>query len=261
MSQHHRGSNFAEMQYLFPEHSLSNADLASGKVLFSRPGLTAFPVRLGNELFLRGAALLEAAGRRPPYHVYDPTCGGGYLMAILCLLNPRLISRLSISDISPEALSIASRNVGLLTAEGMLKRQVELEALAEVSERESHVTAAASANRLHDWLIQQSSPLKQSNIFLADATDPNDIRAHFPDNQSIDIGFADTPYDLHSTWRTEEGGSAIPEMKIMSTFAELSAPVVILATRKGLKLTNPRYRRHAKLKNGHRVLWIFELAE
>jgi peptidoglycan/LPS O-acetylase OafA/YrhL len=44
------------MRYLFPEHSLSKADLASGKVLFSRPGLTAFPVRLGNELFLRGAA-------------------------------------------------------------------------------------------------------------------------------------------------------------------------------------------------------------
>jgi hypothetical protein len=248
------------MRYLFPEHSLSKADLASGKVLFSRPGLTAFPVRLGNELFLRGVALLEAAGRRPPYHVYDPTCGGGYLMAVLCLLNPHLIARLSISDISPDALSIASKNVHLLSPEGMLRRQVELAALAGVSERESHVAAAASANRLHDWLNQQKSPLKQTNIFLADATDPNEIRAHFPDNRSVDIGFADTPYDLRSTWRTEQAGSAVPEMKVLSAFAELSAPVVILATRKGLKLTNPRYRRHAKLKNGHRALWIFELA-
>jgi hypothetical protein len=34
----------------------------------------------------------------------------------------------------------------------------------------------------------------------------------------------------------------------------------IFATRKGLKLTNPKYRRHAKLKNGQHALWIFELA-
>jgi len=247
------------MRYLFPDHSLSTADLASGKVLFSRPGLTAFPVRLGNELFLRGAALLEAAGRRPPYHVYDPTCGGGYLMTVLCLLNPHLIARLSISDISSDALSIASKNVHLLSPEGMLRRQVELAALAAASERESHVAAAASASRLHDWLDQQRAPVTQTDIFLADATDPNEIRAHFSDNRSVDIGFADTPYDLHSTWQTDETGSAVPEMKILSAFAELSVPVVILATRKGLKLTNPGYRRHARLKNGHRALWIFEL--
>ena len=248
------------MQYLFPEHSLAKADLASGKVLFSRPGLTAFPVRLGNELFLRGVGLLEAAGRRAPYHVYDPTCGGGYLMAVLGLLNPHLIGRLSMSDISLEALSTASKNVKLLSVEGMSDRQAELAALAQTSERESHVAATASAARLHTWLDQQSSALKQTNIFRADATDPDGIRRHFPADPSIDIGFADAPYQLHSNWQTEATGSAAPEMKVLSTFAGLSVPVVILATRKGLKLTNPRYRRHEKLKNGHRVLWIFELA-
>jgi len=247
------------MQYLFPEHSLAKADLASGKVLFSRPGLTAFPVRLGNELFLRGASLLEAAGRPPPYHVYDPTCGGGYLMAVLGLLNPHLIISLSMSDISPEALSIAAKNANLLSAEGMSDRQAELAALARTSERESHVAATASAARLHAWLDRQSSALKQTNIFGADATDPGGIRRHFPADPSIDIGFADAPYELHSNWQTEATGSAAPEMKVLSTFAELSVPVVILATRKGLKLTNPRYRRHARLKNGHRVLWIFQL--
>jgi 23S rRNA (guanine2535-N1)-methyltransferase len=248
------------MQYLFPEHSLSKADLASGKVLFSRPGLTAFPVRLGNELFLRAVALLEAAGRRPPYHVYDPTCGGGYLMTVLGLLNPQSIARLSMSDISPEALSIAAKNVNLLSAEGMLDRQAELAALAKVSERESHAAATASAASLHAWLDRQSSALQQTSIFKADATDPDGIRTHFPANPAIDIGFADAPYELHSTWRTEATGSTAPEMKVLATFAELSVPVVILATRKGLKLTNPGYRRAAKLKNGHRVLWIFELA-
>jgi hypothetical protein len=246
------------MQYLFPEHSLAKADLASGKVLFSRPGLTAFPVRLGNELFLRGVSLLETAGRRPPYHVYDPTCGGGYLMTVLGLLNPHLIISLSMSDISPEALSIAAKNANLLSAEGMSDRQAELAALARTSERESHVAATASAARLHAWLDRQSSALRQTNVFRADATDPDDIRNHFPADPSIDIGFADAPYELHSNWQTEATGIAAPEMKVLSTFAELSVPVVILATRKGLKLTNPGYRRHAKLKNGHRVLWIFE---
>ncbi len=249
------------MQYLFPEHSLSKADLASGKVLFSRPGLTAFPVRLGNELFLRAVALLEGAGRRPPYHVYDPTCGGGYLMAVLGLLNPQLIARLSMSDISPDALSIAAKNTGLLSAAGMLDRQAELAALAEISGRESHLAATASAATLHAWLDRQSSTLQQTSIFKADATDPADVRAHFPANPSIDIGFADAPYELHSRWRTATTGSAIPEMKMLSTFAYLSVPVVILATRKGLKLTNPRYRQAAKLKNGHRLLGIFELTE
>jgi hypothetical protein len=248
------------MQYLFPEHSLPKADLASGKVLFSRPGLTAFPVRLGNELFLRAVALLEAVGRHPPYHVYDPTCGGGYLMTILCLLNPQLIARLSMSDISPEAISIAAKNVKLLSAEGMLERQAELAALAKVSGRESHTAAEASAAILHTWLDRRSSALQQTSIFEADATDPDAIRAHFPANSSIDIGFADMPYELHSSWRTEATDSTVPEMKVLSTFADLSVPIVILATRKGLRLANPRYRRAAKLKNGHRVLWIFELA-
>jgi hypothetical protein len=165
------------------------------------------------------------------------------------------------SDISPEALSIASKNAKLLSADGMLDRRAKLASLAEVSRRESHIVAEANAARLHAWIDQGSFALRQVDVFRGDATNANEIQSHFPADPSIDLGFADTPYELRSKWQTEEIGSATPEMEVLSTFAKLSVPVVILATRKGLKLTNPRYRRHAKLQNGHRALWIFELAE
>ena len=181
-------------------------------------------------------------------------------MAEQCGRIPSLSWVPSPKTIEAEAISIAAKNVKLLSAEGMLDRQAELAALAKVSGRESHVVATASAAALHAWLDRQSSALQQTSIFEADATDPDAIRAHFPANPSIDIGFADVPYELHSSWRTEATGRAGPEMKVLATLADLSVPLALLATRKGLKLTNPRYKRAAKLKNGHRVLWIFELA-
>jgi hypothetical protein len=102
--------------------------------------------------------------------------------------------------------------------------------------------------------------LKHANVLNADAADPDGIRGHLGGNTTIDIGFADAPYELRSRWQNEQTNAVPPEMKVLAALAELSVPVVILATRKGLKLENSKYRRDAKLQNGHRSLRIFKLA-
>ena len=90
------------MKYAYSRADLPSEDLASGRVLFSRPGFTAFPVRLASELFLRATALLARLNKRPPYHLYDPTCGGGCLAVTLGFLHGDLLRAISMSDVSDE---------------------------------------------------------------------------------------------------------------------------------------------------------------
>lgn len=250
------------MQYAFEPSRPHAGDLASGCVIRSLPGFTAFPVRLGSELFLRAAALLEAQGRRPPYHVYDPTCGGGYLATVLGLLHPGLIGRLSLSDVSPEAVELARRNARLLSLEGLAERRDELARLAAETGRESHQAAAESAARLLERRRGEPVALDRIRLFVADVTVPGAVLAGLPADAPVDVVLADVPYGRAARWQSAEAeaedlGEA-PELRTLETLAQVGARAVALATRKGLKLSHPVFARRAKLSCGHRCLWVFE---
>ena len=140
------------MKYAYSRADLPSEDLASGRVLFSRPGFTAFPVRLASELFLRAISLLARWDKAPPYNLYDPTCGGGYLATTLGFLHGDLLHAISMSDISEEAVALAIKNAALLTPEGLSNRHAELCELAKRHGRESHLAACRSATRsLPSW--------------------------------------------------------------------------------------------------------------
>lgn len=57
------------MKFAHSRADLPNEDLASGRVLFSLPGLAAFPLRLASELFLRATSLLVSEGRPPLFRM------------------------------------------------------------------------------------------------------------------------------------------------------------------------------------------------
>src|SRR2546421_6852423 len=60
---------------LFPYTTLFRS-----RVLYGGPGSSAFPVRLASEIFQRCRSRLAHQGAPPPYTLYDPCCGEGYLL-------------------------------------------------------------------------------------------------------------------------------------------------------------------------------------
>ncbi|NMA83020.1 MAG: hypothetical protein GX962_04050 [Epulopiscium sp.] len=60
-------------------------DFASGRVIYSKAGFTNYPVKIANEAFRRA---VEYSGKKDKFTIYDPCCGGGYLLTVLELLNP-----------------------------------------------------------------------------------------------------------------------------------------------------------------------------
>lgn len=245
------------MRYLFEPSRVHAGDLASGAVIHSQPGFTAFPVRLGSELFLRAVEVLRAGGAAPPYHLYDPACGGGYLATVLGLVHPELIGRITLSDVSPEALALARRNLRLLSTEGLEERRRELAGLAATTGRPSHADAVEGAARLLARRRGEQVALREVRVFQADLTDAGAVLAQLGDG-GVDVALADLPYGRRVQWETAHGGADVPEIQALATLRAAGARVIALATRKGLKLGVPGLQRRAKLSCGHRGLWVFE---
>ena len=90
-------------------------DFASGRVFYAFPGQPAFPVRLTSEIFQRSYAHWRALGGDGPCVVYDPTCGGAYWLVALAYLHWDRIEKIIASDIDPDSIEQAERNLSLLT--------------------------------------------------------------------------------------------------------------------------------------------------
>ena len=74
--------------------------------------------------------------------------GGGYSLTVLGLLNPERIARIWASDIDPEMLKVAGKNLSLLTPAGMAARLDQLKGLYKQFQKPAHLEAIQSAGRL-----------------------------------------------------------------------------------------------------------------
>lgn len=182
------------MNYQYCENE-NFEDFASGRVLIHRGGYPNFPVRLAQEIFCRCMAHL---GKTDAISLYDPCCGGGYLLTVLGLLNSGTIKTIYGSDISEDALGLARDNLALLTHDGMIKRINGLERLYSLYQKESHAQAAESAGRLKSLLPDKEAEviIFQNDIFSGDSLPSRQIAA--------DIVFFDVPYGNLVHW---QGGS------------------------------------------------------
>lgn len=75
------------MEYLFEKSKKNYEDLASGNVLYNAQGIASFPVRLTSEIIQRCFDLLQKKGGIRPYSMYDPCCGGAYLLTVIGFLH------------------------------------------------------------------------------------------------------------------------------------------------------------------------------
>jgi tRNA G10 N-methylase Trm11 len=239
------------MPYRFAVDERSYADYASGRVLRSRPGQSAFPVRLAREMFEQARAL------RPPdaparVALHDPCCGSGQLLAALGFLYAPALRVVIGSDVDEEVLALARENLRLLAPGGLEARIDELQSLHQRYGKPSHEAALASARALAAAL---GSELLASRCFRADARDAEQLRAGLG-GETPEIVVADAPYGQLSSWSGE--GDEAPG-RMLGALAEVMAPggVVALATSKDLKPTHPRFRRARQLRLGpRRVTWL-----
>lgn len=225
------------MEYKFSDKE-NYEDFASGRVIYGNAQIPNYPVRLVNEIFRRS---LQYCKKKDHLTVYDPCCGGGYLLTVLGLCNGTAISRILGSDIDETMLQYARKNLGLLTKEGLNHRIQEINNMLEQFQKESHKEALDSALRLKQELLTEM----ESMVFQADCT------KKLLDLGELDVIITDIPYGNLVSWKDGQE-DALDCM--LSSLAEVSNQDTILALSmdKKQKYTCTKWRRLEKQNIGKR---------
>ncbi len=124
--------------------------------------------------------------------LWDPCCGSGYLVTVLGLLHRDLLTHVRASDVDPDAVAIAARNLELLTAEGLAERERELRRSALDFGRVAYVERAEAARDLAAGLAVTGGDLPHESA-VADVftlTEPVDA----------DLVVTDVPYGEMTRW-------------------------------------------------------------
>jgi 23S rRNA (guanine2535-N1)-methyltransferase len=262
------------MPYKFALQPSDYSDLSAGRVLYSQPGLTAFPVRLASETFQRCQAIRARMGYSGRVSIYDPCCGGAYLLTILGFLHGNEISAVSASDINPEALDLAARNLSLLSLVGLDRRMDEINHYIQAYGKASHQAALDSAVRLRDVLGQALAGRRlPTRLFQADATSPQAMRQGLA-GQPMDLVITDIPYGWKSAWSLDEkpgesrllsSGSSLNSSQEMTPVTRLldalhtllpARCLLAVASDKLQKVAHSDYRRLDKFQVGKRQVTI-----
>ncbi|MDS2172383.1 hypothetical protein Q7C18_06720 [Nesterenkonia sp. CL21] len=205
------------------------ADLSTGRVLYSAPGFPAFPVRLASEIFQRALTLTQGG----PVTVWDPCCGSGYLLTVLSFLHRRNITRLLGTDLDPAALTLAQKNLNLLSEHGLEARSVELQERAERLGKPAYVEAAVAAQRLAHSLTEQGGPLPHTTG-QADVFDPDQLQLTLGSHRP-ELVITDVPYGERTSWGGSDKAAGIPGM-LRALGSVLENNAVIAVTTRGRKV-------------------------
>lgn len=240
------------MEYWYEKQQRSFTDFASGKVLFNAQGTTSFPVRLASEIVQRCFDFLETKGIKGPYTLYDPCCGGAYMVTVIGLMHGSKIRNLFASDINPDMLRIAASNLSLLSQDGMRGRKEQLEQLIRLYNKTSHHEALQSISHLTSLLSQ--SAIVEAVAFQADFTS----RQHLFDKcKGVDMIMADVPYGDIANWTS---ASSDPLSSFFEQAHQLLNPgqgVVAIIANKSQKLKHDKFERIQYFKIGKRHVGIF----
>ncbi|OZB97991.1 hypothetical protein [Paenibacillus sp. XY044] len=241
------------MEYLYETKAGSYEDYASGRVLYNAPGVTSFPVRLGSEIVQRCFDFFEKRGNSGPYTLYDPCCGGAYLLTVTGFLHGPRIRRMYASDVDPNALSVAGKNLALLTKEGLRNRELQLRELYENYGKPSHKEALESLDRFKPAV--SGLTLDESVVFQDNITEPHHLDQV---DQPIQMVLTDLPYGDLVSW---ESGLTNPVSALFEHVYPLlssKGAVVAMIADKSQKLGHARYKRLQHFKVGKRQVAIFE---
>ncbi|CAL9467890.1 23S rRNA (guanine(2535)-N(1))-methyltransferase [Nocardiopsis dassonvillei] len=208
------------MTYRYAVERTDHSELASGHVLRSAPGFPGFPVRLADELFQR--AMVHTG--LPSVRLWDPCCGSGYLATVLGLLHRERIASVRATDVDPDAVGLAGRNLRLLTARGLAEREEELRRAARDFGRPAFVERAEQARALARGLARAGGDLPHEAA-VADAFAPAGPVA-------ADLVVTDVPYGEMTRWEGRAPG-ADPVGGLLASLGRTLPPgaVIVVAAR------------------------------
>lgn len=187
------------MAYRMVTERANHVRFAGGFVLHSAPGFPAYPVRLAQELFLRGLSHLPER----PVTLWDPCCGSGYLVTVVGLLGRGHLRAIVASDVSPAAAELAAKNLALLGPGGLSRRAAQLRARSAEFGKAVHAEAAEASDLLARELTEQGGPLAASAA-TADLFDTRSMRRILP-APGPGLVVTDVPYGRQVHW-----GGAVP---------------------------------------------------
>ena len=253
------------MQYRFVKERQDYSDYSSGRVFYGLPGHPAFPVRLASEIFQRCMAIRKANGATGPCVLYDPCCGGAYHLSILGHLHWKDIGEIVGSDVDQGVLSLAERNLGLLTVEGLDRRIGEVSEMLAFYGKASHAAALESAERLKHRLLRLAERHQiETELFLADVTDSKAIREGVG-GRKVDVVLTDVPYGQRSTWQIVNSGQEVLPSPIQQMLEALLPVlslqgVVAVAANKRQRVSHEGYRRVERFRVGKRQVVLLQSA-
>jgi SAM-dependent methyltransferase len=243
------------MKYHFATARENHEDFAGGRVIYGGPGSSAFPVRLASELFQRCGSRLAQSGVPPPYTLYDPCCGEGYLLTVVGFLHGAQIARIIASDVDPEMVERARRNLSLLTPAGLDRRLQEIRRLIDAYDKPSHHGALESGDRLRSRL-SAAHEVMEFECFDFDIA----AGARLPHGvNDVDIVLCDLPYGRSSVWQGAADPASAAEKLLAAVSPALSpAAVVALVAGKQQPVSHPDFRRVESLTMGQRRVALLE---
>jgi len=223
-------------------------DFACGRVLYHRSGMPSFPVRLADEIFKRCMGYL---GRQNDIVLFDPCCGGGYLVTVLGLLNPSAIRKFVCSDIDEGAVGLARSNLSLLTMDGLLRRRDQIVEMAGAFNKQSHRDALESADRFIK-IVHDRPFVPEIKCFVSDALDKT---AFCCEGFRADIVIADVPYGNLSMWSDEKADAVNLLLDSVKCVIHEDSVIAVICD-KSQKVRNSGYKRLERFKAGKRVVEI-----
>ncbi len=234
------------MQYRYVTEKENYEDFAAGRVLLSQGGTTSFPVRLASEIFQRCAAYFPTGQR---LRVYDPCCGGGYLLTVIGLLHGAGIQSLHGSDINADIVRLATANLSLLTPAGLDTRRNSLRDLADTYDKSSHHDALESVERLRQCLPASSI---STQTWAADALQPS------ADSASVDLIICDVPYGNVTNWQADADDNLTTSLLQAQYDVLVIGGIAAVVSDKSQKATYPRYKRLQQETIGKRRFLILQ---
>ncbi|MDF2544817.1 MAG: hypothetical protein K0S47_4535 [Herbinix sp.] len=222
-------------------------DFACGRVIYHKTGMPSFPVRLANEIYRRCLSYLES---KENITLYDPCCGGGYLLTVLGVQNNHSIGKLYGSDIDPTAVSLAADNLSLLTKAGLEKRKQELQQMYTQFGKQSHLDALDSLPVFANLLAKELP----SEVFLLDILSDQLADRNF----TADIICVDVPYGNMVSWSADDTDAINIMIQNLSHFMNEDTVLAVISDKKQ-KLNYDQFRRLEKNNIGKRKFELLQL--
>ena len=226
--------------------NLEPEDLSAGRVIRHKIGYTNYPVKLAYEIFMR---CLEKSNRDDKIVLYDPCCGSGCLLTVIGILCGENIKKIYGSDISADAVKFAARNLALVNPEGLNQRRAELENLYNAMQKDSHLNALQSVEKIHEAVKTRDAEII-SEIFTANILEENALKqATF----KADIVIVDVPYGNLAAWENKTANN-IAAMLDNINFVVHEDTIVAVSFDKGQKTSSANFSRIDKFQVGKRKI-------